>query len=96
MLCWAGAWPTVRGYAIIILLGSQYLWKPSGNLFPIFNWFLLRSELFSLLFRVLYQSVIACLDLDLKYQKYSIFWKVTGKETIFEVTPEIQRPCHVI
>ena len=78
------------------LLGSQYPWKFLGNLFPIFNWFLPRSEFFSLLFHVLYQSVIACLGLDLKCQKYSIFWKVTGKETIFKVTPGIQRPCHVI
>ena len=96
MLCQAGAQPRVRGYAIIILPGSQYPWKLLWNLFPIFNQFLPRSELFSPLLCVLYQSVIACLGLDLKYEKYSVFWKVTGKETIFEVTPGIQRPCHVI
>ena len=67
MLPQDGAWPRVRGYAIIILLliPMEAFGEPVSH----FNWFLPRSELFSPLFHVFYQSVIACLGLDLKYQK---------------------------
>ena len=37
---------------------------------------------------------VTSLSLDLCHKKYGIFWKVTGKETIFKIASGIQRSCH--
>ena len=91
-----GHGPESEVILLSFFLWCQYSWKLSGTRFPIFSGFLPWSKFFSLLFCVLYQCMVASLSLDLYHQKYSIFWKVTCKEPILEITSRVQRSCHVL
>ena len=90
-----GHGPESEVMLLLFFLRCQYFWKFSRNRLPTFSGFFPWSKFFSLLLCVLYLSMVTSLGLDLYHQKYIIFWKVTGKETILKITSGIQRSCHV-